>query len=253
MKALDLKKQNKPPNILFFGPPGGGKTGLASQAAGGYLFDFDDGMRTALTLNDKFTPLRHSIEFDTYVDKDPENPRAYLDAKKKLLQIRAELSKGTWPYDACCIDSLTGMCRAIQLHVMKCSKWTNSFAKPDQNSFGFMVNEVESILTILRALNVLTIVTAHEMLITTDDGSMLIRIMSATKPHGMNKLPWLFDEVLYTKARRRGQGRKEYIVSPFVPDSSARTRSSLNEDIIHNETGLACILKQVGYEYQPSM
>lgn len=248
MKAPDLKTKNKPPSIMFFGPPGGGKTALISQMSGGYILDCDDGMRTALTLKDKFTPLRHSVEFDTYVDEDPENPDAYLALKKKLLDIRTLHAAGKWPYNGIGIDTLTGMCRSIQLHVMKNSKWQNALAKPDQNSFGFMVNEVESILTILRSIKILTIVTAHDMLVPVGE-EMLIRIMSATKPHGMNKLPWLFDEVLYTVARRAAGNNRNYVVSPFVPGSCTRTRSSLVDDITHNDIGLQGILDKLDYVY----
>ena len=248
MKALDLQKLNKPPNILFYGPAGAGKTALVSQAAGGYLFDCDDGMRTALTLQDKFTPLRQAIEFDTYVDTDPTKPSAYL----AVLQMRSELANGKCPYDAVVIDSLTGLCRSIQLHVMGCSG--NSFAIPKVQHFGQMVNELESILSIVRAFKVLTLLTAHEMAVETDGGSILIRIMSVTKPHGMNKLPWLFDEVLYANCRPKGRGEYAYTVTGRESSSIlARTRSGLKEDFVHNDVGLAGILERVGYKYKPNV
>jgi len=249
MKAADLKTQNKPPNLLFYGPAGSGKTALVSQAYKGYMFDFDDGMRTALTLNDKFTKYRQSLTFDTYVDENPLQPTAYMNAKKKLLEIGKAISSNQWQFDACIIDSLTGLCRAAQLHVMACSG--NALAQPKIQHYGMIVNEVESILTILRSFKVLTLVTAHEMLVETDTGT-LIRIMSATRPHGMNKLPWLFDEVLYTKVIRRGQGKSDYIVSGRSTSAIVtRTRSGITDDIVHNEEGLQLILEKAGYKYKP--
>ena len=247
MRAKDLLEINRPPTMLIYGPAGTGKTAIVSQAVDGYMMDFDDGMRTALTLNDQFTPLRQSIEFDLFVDEDPMAPRKYLEAKTKLLQISDDVRRGKWPYKAIVIDSLTGLCRAAQLFVLGTSG--NSMRQPQIQHFGQIVNEVESIFTILRSLKVLVLVTAHEMAVETDNG-MLIRIMSATKPHGMNKIPWLFDEVLYAKTRMKGGNKpNDYIVSGKSSSSiSTRTRSGITSDIVINDIGLAGLLDFTKYK-----
>ena len=248
MKALDLLNMNKPPSILLYGAAGTGKTALTSQAADGYMFDFDGGMRTALTLKDKFTVLRQAVEFDIYVDEDPQKPTAYINAKNKLMDV---FVTGKHSYKAVIVDSLTGLCRAAQLHVMGLSG--DSMRTPQIQHYGQIITEVESVFTILRSLHILTIVTAHEMVVETDTGN-LIRIMSATKPHGMNKLQWLFDEVLYTKVRQKGQGLVDYIVSGRATSSIAvRTRSSINSDIVVNDIGLSGFLKLVGFDYNPQV
>jgi hypothetical protein len=246
MKAKDLLSQNRPPSVLLYGAAGTGKTALASQIGPtGFLFDFDGGMRTALTLQDSFTPLRQAVEFETFIDDKPATPSAYISAKTKLMQFSQQSAAGKLPYKSIAVDSLTGLCRSAQLHIMGCSG--NSMAVPQIQHYGMIVNEVESILTILRSMKVLLVVTAHEMLVETDTGN-LIRILSATKPHGMNKLPWLFDEVLYAKARPKGQGKIEYIVSGRPSSSIAtRTRSGITDDIVHNECGLAGLLKLMMY------
>jgi hypothetical protein len=245
MKAKDLV--DKPPNILIYGPAGSGKTGLGAQAAGGYMMDFDDGMRTALTLQDKFTPLRQSIEFDIFKDRKPKEPRAFIDAKAKLLQISAQCAAGTYKYDAFELDSLTGLCRACQSQVM--ANAGDALKKPEILHWGIMVNEIENILTIIRSFNVLTIVTAHELLVETDD-ELLIRIMSVTKPHGLNKIPWLFDEVWHSKVRPAGGNKTNYIVSGrSTSELSVRTRSGFNTDVIHNEIGLVGVLEKIGFKY----
>ena len=109
MKATDIKEENSPLTILIHSPAGGGKTALVSQASNGYLFDFDDGMRTAKNLEDKFTSLRHSIEFDSYRDKDPRKPKAWLSAKKKIFELRRLFDKKECPYNAIVIDGITWM------------------------------------------------------------------------------------------------------------------------------------------------
>jgi len=247
MKPKDLLKLNRPPNILIYGRAGTFKTALVSQASNGYLFDFDDGMRTAATLQDKFTPLRQGIEFDTFVDKNPKQPKAFMNAKKKLLEISALCAKGQWKYDACIIDSLTGMCKSCQLQVLGSAG--NSFKRPEIQHWGMMVNEIENMLTILRSLNVLTIVTAHIMSDEIDAVSKVFP-MSITKKHGENKLTWLFDEVLYSRARSKGQGKYDMIVTGQGTGSiEARTRSGLPKNFVHNDCGLVGVLKAMGYSY----
>ena len=247
MKAKDLIDRNKPPSICIYGPAGSGKTALVSQASGAYMFDCDDGMRTALTLKDKFTPLRQQCEFDIYVDKDPLAPCEFMNVKQELMKISQLCGVDKWKYDCAILDSWTGLCRSAMLHVLGCSG--DSMRVPQIQHYGQAVNCVESVLTIMRSLNVPILMTAHEQLIEMDSGN-LIRIMSATRPHGMNKLQWLFDEVLHMKVRMKGQGKRDYIVSGQSSSSIlTRTRSGITSDIVVNECGLAGLFEMVGFKY----
>lgn len=246
MKAKDLLKENRPPSILLYGPPGTGKTGLVSQiGSSGYLFDYDRGMRTALTLKDKFTEHRQAVEFGEYVDDSVSSPSAYLKSKTKLMELQGLATRNQLPYTAIAIDSLTGLCRAIQQYVMSCAG--NALAPPQIQHWGQIVNEVESILTIIRSFKILVIVTAHEMYIETETGNML-RPMSATQKHSANKLTWLFDEVLYTKIRRKPQNKVDYIVTAEPSAFSVvRTRSGLGCETVINDEGLEGLLKKMSY------
>ncbi len=254
MKPSDLLKQNIPPVICIWGPAGTSKTALIAQMRKGYVADMDGGMRTAATLHDKFFDIRQEIEFDTFIDKPPATPVAFLNAKKKLLAIAKQRSEGTCPYDGVGLDSLTGLCRSAQLHVLATIA-PDKYSSPDMfnvpvlKHYNHIVNAVESILTILRSLGVLVIVTAHESMIETKD-DILIRIMSATKNHGANKIPWLFDELWYAKKRLMGQGKLDYIVGGSGSTAiSTRTRSGLNTDVVHNDIGLVGVLKKIGFNY----
>jgi len=78
----------------------------------------------------------------------------------------------------------------------------------------------------------------------------LIRIASATKNHGANKIPWLSDELWHSRKRPMGQGKMEYIVGGSGNAAlSTRTRSGLNEDVVHNEIGLKGVLEKIDYRY----
>jgi len=247
MKAVDLK--NKPPNILLYGPAGTGKTGLVSQMKDAYIMDFDDGMLTARNMEDDFSSLRQNAEFDTFLDENPAKPRAWLDAKKKVQSIVEEVQKGTWKYKAFGIDSLTGVAKCAQLYVMYAAG--DSFMQPQIQHWGMMVREMEGMLTRLRAMKVLKISTAHEMAIETG-GVSCFTPRSITKPHSIDTLMWLFDEVWHTELRRAGQGKINFMVSGKPsPSYRCRTRSVLNCDIIHNKIGLAGLLEKIGFKYEP--
>lgn len=247
MKANDLLKKGGLMSILAYGPAGTGKTALFSQAKDCYMLDFDGGMRTAATLNDKFKELRLKVEFDTFVDFAPRTPRAWKLAKDKLFSMSKESSMGKLKYKSIVVDSLTGMARAIHLSTMGNSG--NPFAVPKIQHWGTMVNEMEIFLTIARTLKCLLLVTAHEMPLDVD-GQDLIRPMSVTKKHSLNKLAWLFNEVWHSSVRQMGAGRQNYIISGRSTSCiMARTRSGLTDDLVHNEIGLAGVLEKIGYSY----
>lgn len=245
MKADDLK--NKPPNILLYGPAGTGKTALVSQASNGYMMDFDDGMLTARNMEDEFSNLRKNIEFDTFLDTNPEKPKAWLEAKKKVQSIVELVQAGKWEYDAFVVDSLTGMAKCASLHVMNGAG--DPFKQPQIQHWGMMVREIESMLTRLRAMKVLKLTTAHELAIE-HGGADCFTPKSITKPHSIDTLMWLFDEVWHTELRRAAQGKINFIVTG-KPSSSyrCRTRSSLSVDVVHNEIGLAGLLEKIGFKY----
>jgi hypothetical protein len=218
--------------------------------AEGYIYDCDRGMRTAMTLKDKFTPIRLSADFDEYWDSDVMNPVEYLKLKNHLLKLTQEVNSGRSKLKGVCVDSLTGLCRAAQLHVMKLAGG-NSLAIPQIQHYGMIVNEIEGILTILRSLRCLVIVTAHEMTVDKEN-AVYTQILSATRPHGENRIPWMFDEVLHTYTRDMGQGKKAYyLTGQRTSTMVARTRSGI-QDTNFGELGLYGLLKLMGYDYLPA-
>ena len=219
MKPSDLTTNNRPPRICFVGAAGTGKTGLSSQAKNAYCFDFDDGMRTCNTIEDNFKDIRQNIEFDLYEDIG----------------------------SSVVIDSWTGFCDKLKHHIMSLSG--DPFANPQIQHWGMMTTEAEGFLHMARSLQVLLIVNAHENLIETSSGEASYRIASITRGHGMNKMAYLFDEVLRTKARRKGPNDFKYIVTG-KGDSTlpTRTRSNIKGDMEHTECGLAGILEKMNYK-----
>lgn len=275
MHPPDLLKMNYPPSILLYGPPGTAKTSLVSQLSGGYLFDFDAGMLTAAKLKDKFFDARQKIDFDIYRDPNPMQPVMFMRAMKKMQDIVQACGERSWAdanvknwdktsearkwdHDACIVDSLTGLCQSAQLHIQAASG--DSFKKMEIQNWGLLINLVEKFLTLLRSLNVLTVVTAHvdwiekkkvvkDKIVLGESEITDIFPSSATNKHGMKKLMWLFDEVLYTDLRPVGAGRIEYRVTGVPTDViKARTRSGIGR-VVHNELGMVGLLKKMGFDY----
>ena len=256
MKPLDLLKLNFPPVILIYGDAGSGKTALISQLSNAYVFDFDGGMRTAATLKDKCFDTRQKVTFDTYKDTNPRKPTMFFEATKKLKSITESCAKKIWHYDACIVDSLTGLCTAAQLSCQFNSK-NDSFAKMEIQNWGALVSAVDNFLLLLQSLNVPVIITAHVDMIEKKKGNQIsgetvITDMfpsSATKRHGSRKLASHFDEMWYACAKPAGGNAINYTVTGKPTGIiRARTRSSF-ETVTHNECGMVGLLKMIGYEY----
>jgi len=259
MKASDILKQNYPPSILIYGAAGTGKTALVSQLRGGYLFDFDGGMRTAAKLQDKFFADRNEIEFDIYRDEDPYKPKMYQVAVSKMMNIVQACGERKWKHDACVIDSLTGMCKSSQMFEQHAQG--DPFLKMQIQDWGKLVGDVEKLLTLLRSLHVLVVCTAHVDFIEKPKlnvhGKPIIGVTeitdifpsSATKRHGLKNLAWLFDEVWIAEKRPAGGGKFNYRIDGEGDEIRiARSRSSIGI-VAHNDIGMAGLLERMGYTY----
>lgn len=249
MKASQLTNK-RPPRILLYGSPGTGKTGLISQASGGYMIDTDDGMLTARNLQDAFTKYRHEIEFDTFYDANPLMPQAWLKIKTKLFDISKQCREGKFPYDAFCLDSLTRLCQYCQSFIMSSNGGVDK--TPQIQHYGMMVHEIRNMLQLITSLPVLVIIATHEQPYEDAGGADFF------KPRVLgNKLPdeicCMFDEVWYmsTKILPTSKGSADFVVS-WIPSNSheARTRSGTLKEFSIKEIGLRGILKEIGYEYK---
>ncbi len=246
MKAKDLLLLSNYPSVLIYGSAGSGKTALVSQAKNSYMLDFDNGMRTAAILDDKFTSLRQNCEFDMYIDDIPKAPNAWLRAEMKIEELSTLSAKKSLKYDCIIIDSLTGLVKAVQLQIMAMAG--DSFRKPQIQHWGDMVNAIEKTLTILRSLKCLLIITAHEMTFKVDEIN-LVRPLSVTERHSKNKLAWLFDEVLHMRLRQAGANKHKYMISGHSTESIlARTRSKMGGEIDITDIGLVGVLDKIGYK-----
>ncbi len=172
----------------------------------------------------------------------------WIKAVAKLQQFVDQSFLRNLNYETIVIDSLTGCARAIQLYVMGLSGY--SMRVPEIQHWGKMIVEIERMLTLMRSLKCLKLITAHEMVLETKNGDNFTP-MSMTKKHSVNKLMWLFDEVIYSKVKPAGLNKTDYIVSGRSTSIvRCRTRSGFDKDVVHNEIGLEGILKLFKYNYK---
>lgn len=246
MKAKDLKELNSPPKILLHGDSSTGKTALIAQLSNGYLMDFDGGMETANSLDDKFFKYRQEIEFDIFKDKSFRNPQGWNTAYAKLLSIAELCSKNKWKHDALCLDSMTGIAQVIR-HFVMFTKKGDALAEPERNHWGMMVNCMEAVCSILMTINVPVFITAHDCTVMTDD-DVTYKVLGMTKNHG-EKIPWMFDEVWLAQIKKKGTKRCFTVSGIGTASRIAKTRMNLGKDVDHTEIGLPGIFKLIGYEY----
>lgn len=251
MKPTDILTEQVGPTICVYGPPMSAKTTLVSQASGGYLMDYDNGMLSAALVKDRFSPLRHQIEFDRYLDKKASNPIAFMKGKEKIINIANLVWKGKFDYDALIIDSLTGLCRACERMILH----NTGHVRLSQPDWGMVVSELEQILNLLSTLPILVLVTAHEDVYQVGETTKIRPYASGQKIP--NILPAFFDEIWHAQARPVGPDKFQYtIVGRGTNVRTARTRSGMVKPMVHasepsleTDLGLKGLLKKMGHEY----
>ncbi len=251
MKVKDLNEK-KPygPSIMFYGPLGTGKTGFLSQAGShAYVYDFDDGLRTAKTLQDAFTSQRQELEFDCFYEPNLRGATGlqstFLKAKAHLIgTLNALVKKEVEPLLIYGLDSITGLVNAVKAMIK-----TNSGhpeRNPSQEEWGLIINELETFMNLFKSLPSIKIVNAHDMAIEDADKVVKWRLLCPGRKLPMSVLG-LFDDVFYCRILKQAGGRIAYTLSADPsPAAEARTRSSFKGTFDMN-VGLFTLLEKLGY------
>jgi hypothetical protein len=113
VKLSAVKKRYR--KIFLCGPAGNGKTvGGASFPGSTYWFEFDpEGLESVQTFygsKGQDASRIEAIEFDSYIDHNPDKPVAYKAFEKKVTDWQAYVVKnGRMPFDNIVLDSLTSV------------------------------------------------------------------------------------------------------------------------------------------------
>ena len=238
----------RPPKLLFYGGFGTSKTATAlTLGARAVVLDCDGGLRTGLTLKDKFLEDRLQVEVKNCLDDDPSKPIVYSKTKSYVDSIATECRNGTCKYKALIIDSLTALADGVvngvavrNSRVGKTFEWAH---------WGMVENELVDILRTLKSLPIVAILIAHEQIEkapgTTDSYQSSISCPLNKLPP---KIPTYFNEVWYFKSQTIGAGKASYTIKSFSTSNvSAKTQGQLPDNTDVN-LGMVELLKLIGYD-----
>jgi len=243
MKLSELPMH--PPKILLCGDPGSGKTALAlTLGKSARVIDLDNGLRTGLTLKDKFESARREVDVRPCWEENPEKAIAFSKARSFISALATECATKTQTCRALVVDSLTTLAEFAMRNVLAAN---GKLGKPPEiQHWGLSFLDLENVFVALRSLPIVVVVVAHLQRTEEDGVTKSCILMSGQKmPY---KIPAYFDEVWVMKTKRVEQGKTKYLIQTKSSTTfSARSRSNL-EDNLDADLGLPEILKLMGYD-----
>lgn len=245
MLLKEMKSIN-PPHILVYGEPGSGKTILGLSGGSSVLcIDIDGGLRSGLTLQDKFTNQRLEVEVKDCVEHNPKRPTAFDKAVSYIESFAKSPSK-----PILMIDSLTMLSEAC---IAKVSFENNRLGKSLYEAhWGIIIRHMENLIWTLKAIPVVVYMSAHQMYYevpTEGENNLTKTTVMISGKKLPSKIIASFDELWYLKPRNIGS-KVEIEIQAFSSSLvTARTRSQLSLGILTSE-GLVSILRRIGYDLE---
>ena len=222
MKLSELPS-DKPAKVLIYGPAGRGKTALLLTLGERLqVIDMDDNLEVGLGLNDNLREERLKVDVKQFLDTDYPNKIVAFDRVKEYLRgVMIACHKGPYKFDILGLDSLTSLATASQNQIMK------NIGKLGQNpqiqNWGLILNEIENVITIIRALPIPVIILAHETSFVADDINQVQIAIPGQKLPG--KLTRMFSEIWYIRIKAIGGGKQE-IYMQTLPTEAVTCRSA---------------------------
>jgi hypothetical protein len=254
MKVEDLIKDQqakKPyyPKILIYGPFRSGKTAFVGQmGARGHLMDFDRGLGTLASMDDKYKSQRFQTDVECFFEGEPYSPTEFQRAKSHVLKLASlyRQKPETRPV-VIGVDSLTGLAKAVQYYILRNSGHAGN--TPTQPEWGLILNEIENFVNLVRGLPAIVVMTAHEYVQTLPDDSAKVKILCP----GV-KLPTMiagfFDDVFYCRLKKlpgsQGGGCKYTLSATPTSVVECGTRTSFKGDY-DMDLGFWPFLQKLGY------
>jgi hypothetical protein len=240
--------QMKAPKILLYGSFGSGKT--AFVATGGEavdIVDLDEGLRSALTYNDKWTEQRKIAAGNAVecYESDPKRAIAFNKARAYISGVVDQCSKGTYERKVLVIDSLTTLSEYAMRSILAANSMLGK--QPQIQHWGIRDIFFKNLLIELKALPVAVIVIAHQQteFAEGDNSTICPAIAGKSLPPILHSQ---FDEILYARTRTVAQSKVEYIIeNKSNRGVIVRTRSNF-ENFFNMNRGLKEFLGLMHYE-----
>ena len=249
-KLSDVIKTSNPPKILMYGKVGSGKTALTLTLGSKLtMIDMDDGLRTGLTLQDKFTEDRKSVEVVQFLEREPHKTAgAFAAVKNYIYGLSSRFQKRPYPFEALALDSLTAYADAALNYIMFNSGKLGK--QPEIQHWGLAFAEIKNVLQVMRSLPIIVVVIAHEQVksvgtLESREESLEIAVKGRNLPAEICRL---FDEIWYIRSRAAAGGKFDYVLQTHSDALlEARSRSQL-PNYTNTNIGMWEIIRKLGYE-----
>lgn len=247
MKVRDLKTlPNYDPTILIYGGLGTGKTAFLSQAGPhGLLFDFDRGLKTALTMPDRYKEQRLDLEFEDFFEDKPQTAEVWPKAISHIFALEKKWKASpSLRRRIVIIDSFTGLVKCVKYNLLK--KKGHQQRTLTQPEWGILFMEIENFLDAFRGLPAIKIIAGHDMLVDDPVGMTIRRLCCPGQKSFPREVAGFFDDVFFTKITQVSGKRNFMLSSKGTPTLEARTRTNFRDDFNMND-GLFKLLENLGY------
>jgi hypothetical protein len=243
MKLSEIKLTA--PHVIIHSPPGRGKTALAlTLGSVAQVIDMDNGLRTGLTLQDKWTSHRHSVDVKQALEDNPGTAVAFKKARSYIEAAATDLRAGRWPYKALVVDSLTALAESAMYEVLSNNGMLGK--QPQIQHWGLAQILVQQVLVTLRSMPCVVMLTAHQVVREIDGVDV-----SDISVYGKNlpsKICGYFDEVWAMKIRFGAGTERQYLIQTTgSPSVIARTRDNVGDNLDAN-LGMIEILRRMGHD-----
>lgn len=242
-KVGDLADQA--PKILTYGPLGTGKTALAlTLGARAQVIDIDDGLKTGITLQDKFTEDRKAVDVRRFIESAPhQRATVFKQVKECIYDISNQVHQKKYPFDALIIDSLSSFATAAVAQIMYNSGQIG--AAPQLQHWGLAFIEIQNVIHVLRAVPIPVILIAHDQQKgDAEEEKTIIGIPGRNMP---SLIARYFDEVWFMRVKELGAGKMDYVIqTKSTVKVVCRTRSNI-PDMTSVSCGMWELIKKCGY------
>jgi len=233
----------RPPKIMVMGDFGTGKTALAlTLGRHAKVFDFDDGLRTGLSLKDKFLESRKNVEVVSLLESDPKEATAFMKFQSYIGGIVSECRAGTFGYRAVVVDGYTNLLDAAVRNTLKIhGKLGRS---PEIQQWGAAFIDVDNVLFALKTLPLVVVLLCHTRRVFDSDGGVVGVELATPGKNLPQKVPSFFDEVW-----RLDVSAGKYVIQTQASfECKCRSRSCV-PDKTSVDLGLPEIMRQwMGYD-----
>jgi hypothetical protein len=194
--------------------------------------DLDGGMNSALTLKDKFTPLRHGVDVISCYDMNPsQSTEAWLTVKKHIADVKLQCKNGKYPYKVLIVDTFTQLVEAAITYMQFCGGRLNESRQIQD--FNVAYDAVCILLAEMRSLPLTTVLLFHSV-ISEDSGPRLIQPAIPGQKLSPKILPQL-GEVWYMRIKELGGGKQDRVVQTQGTSSIVcKTRLNIPEFSVHS-------------------